>query len=306
MKKAILLLLVAVAFCSSCKKDQKKGPATPPKTYKVNFNVSDFTQILVGQSTNTPHTDGLKTNTTPPLSSYIDVLYYYVINSNNTLVRSLEQLSDASNFGTIADELPAGSYTIIFAAGKTGLNAGAFETLDQAYLKGYGTGTPALPWKDTFFKKFTITVTAAGVNQSVSLDRIVSQLTLNIEDAIPANAHSIEITARTYLEYSFLTAGPYPTPPTDNFVSTFIIPASAIGTTNYKVSLITLNTTDPSSVKIVCKDASGNILASTIVNNVIMHPNTQTILSGQLFATNSQFNLTANAKWDPATINISF
>jgi hypothetical protein len=306
MKKAILLLLVAAVSFFSCKKDQKKVGSPPVKTYKINYSVSDFTQTIVGQSTNNPHTDGLKTNDSPPLSSYVDAIYYYVYNPNGALLHSLVQPSSASNFGTIADELPAGTYTVVFVGGKTGLNIVNTAYYTSAYLGGYGAGSQGLPWQDTFFKKFTLTVTTSDITQSVSFDRIVSQLTVNVEDTIPANAYSIAVTARTYLRYSFATPGPFPTPPVDNFVSTFIIPISAKGTTNYKVSVITLNTTDPSSVKIVCYDANAKILASTIVNNVIVYPNTQTILSGQLFATDNQFSLTANVKWDPTVINITF
>jgi hypothetical protein len=307
MRRAILFLLVAVAFCSSCKKDQKKDFVLPAKTYKVNFNVADFTQTLVGNSANNLHTDGLKTNTTPPLSSVIDEIDYYVFNSAGVLKHYLKQQSTVTNFGTITDALPAGTYTVVFAAGKTGLYV--FQNgLTNSWLEGYGTHDPLLPWQDTFFKKISLTVGDADINQSVALDRIVSQLTVNIEDVIPANAYSIKITARTYTQFFFDTgsiikAGTNNTP-NDNFAATIVIPASAKGTTNYKASISTLNTDAPSTVVIGCYDSAGNALASVSVNNVIVHTNTQTILSGQLFGTNNLFGITVNSKWD--TINSSF
>lgn len=313
MKKAIIFLLVAVAFCSSCKKDPKKGVVTPAKTYKVNFNVSDFTQTLTGQSTNHPRTDALKTNDTPPLSSFIDIIYYYVYDSSDKLVHYFVQQSSAANFGSIVDALPAGSYTVVFAAGKTGLKIGStlFNGSPQdpkgfLFLNGYGN--TGLPWQDTFFKKIPLTVTASNITQSITMDRIVSEVTVNVEDVMPANAYSIKVTARSYLRFFFATAGVtanFNSPPVDNFVQTFIIPAAAKGTTNYKVSEITLNTTDPSTVIIGCYDSGGAVLASTVVNNVVVHPNTQTILSGHLFGVDNQFGITANAKWD-TPITVSF
>jgi hypothetical protein len=311
MKKAILFLFMAVAFCSSCKKDQKKGAVTPAKTYKVNFNVSDFTQTLAGQSTNNLHTDGLKTNDAPPLSSFIDIIYYYVFDSTGKTIHYFAQQSNAVNFGSITDALPAGNYTVAFAAGKTGLRIGSLiykgspqDGLGALFLDGYGS----LPWKDTFFKKIPLTVTASNITQTITMDRIVSQVTINAEDVMPANAYSIKVTARSYLRFAFATAsiaGNFDNPPVDNFVQTFIIPASAKGTTNYKVSEITLNNTDPSTVIIGCYDSGGNVLASTVVNNVVVHPNTQTILSGHLFGVDNQFGITVNAKWG-TPITVSF
>ena len=334
MKKAILLLFVAVAFCASCKKDQKKGPAVTGKTYKVNFDVSGFTQELINHSANKPRTEGLETNDTPPLSSAIANIYYYVFDSGGRLLHYLTQPSSATNFGNIADQLPAGSYTIVLAAGQdnllvrnssTGQIAGTttVELLRDLYLGGYYHFDPItttetdLPWQDTFYKKIALTVTDSDINQSVTMDRIVSQVTVDITDAIPANAHSITVTARTY-RYFFLssgdvTANPLPNNfttsgvgPVDNLATTFIIPDAAKGTTDYKVSLLTLNNTDPSSVLINCYDASNNVLGSVKVDNVIMHPNTQTILSGNLFGTSNHFGVTLNGKWDPSTINVPF
>lgn len=336
MKKAILLLFVAVAFCSSCKKDQKKGPAVTGKTYKVNFDVSGFTQELVGNSANKLHTNGLKANDTPPLSLAISNIYYYVFDSNGHMLHHLTQPSSATNFGNIADQLPAGSYTIVLAAGQDNLivtDAHAYtgqsssvttsSLLRDIYLGGYYHYDPVtttetdLPWQDTFFKKIALTVTDSNINQSVTMDRIVSQVTVDVTDAIPANAHSITVTARTY-KYFFLssgdiTANPLPynfsasqVGPVDNLKTTFIIPDVAKGTTNYKVSLLTLNNTDPSSVLINCYDASNNVLGSVKVDNVTMHPNTQTILSGNLFGASNNFGVTLNGKWDPSTINVPF
>ena len=300
-------MFMAIAVCSSCKKDQKKGSVPPAETHKVNFNVSDFTETLVDHSTNKTHTDGLKTNATQPLSSFIDEIYYFVFDKNGKFVHYFEQLSSASNFGSVSDELPAGTYTVVFAAGKSGLliandysSQFTQTNIVNFRLAGYGS----LPWLDTFFDKFQITVTKSDITQSITLDRIVSQLTVNVLDAIPANAYRIQVTAISYKNYYFskgLVSGE-----SAEFNQTFIIPAAAKGTTNYKVSLMTLNTETPSIVIIKCFDSSGAIMASASVNNVVVHANTQTILTGNLFnGVDNKFGITVNAKWD-APIFVSF
>ena len=306
MKKAILFLFVAVMFFCSCKKDQKKGPVTPSKTYKVNFNVSAFTQEIIGSTKNQLQTEGLKSNSTIGIQNYLTELYYVVTEKNDynqTPVHMLKQDSTASNFGTISDNLPAGDYTIMIAAGKKDLLFSTTHSGDIGPHWDINYQPFRSPWKDTFFDKFDITVSGA-INQSVTLNRIVGQLEVNILDAIPANASSFGVTVNdenfTYIVY-----------PSEIFrdLSTLTIktaiPPALIGTTNYKKDIIINNTGTPFTVTIVCYDASNVPIGTAIVNNVTCEKNRKTILSGKLFGTNNTFNVNLSP-WNPTPVTTPF
>ena len=107
------------------------------------------------------------------LEPYLDVLFYYVFDSNGDWVHhAMQDSTFCDQFGIINDSLQNGTYTIIIAAGKTGLqdsNGGAGTTIAQSYVT-YG----GIDWQDTFFKRFSITITGSDVNQAVVLNRIVT------------------------------------------------------------------------------------------------------------------------------------
>lgn len=298
MKKKLLYGIILSVLLFSCKKDHNSG--TAKKTYSVKFNVSDFIQTI-GNAPSKKEVNKIKTNaTTIPISNYLTQLYYYVFDSNGEIIHSLTQDSSTTNFGNIADNLPEGTYTIVIAAGKSGLS---FQTnpplLSQTKLSYPG------PWKDTFLKKFQITVSDGGVNQVVKLDRIVGQLEVNILDALPATAKSISIKISPESSgYSVGTSTPY-TSGVD-VTTTTDIPASAAGTTNYKTYCIVANTITPFTVSITCYDASKKVLGSAEVTNVTCQPNTKTILSGNLAGGNVVFKISLNSAWDPTTIQIPF
>jgi len=78
------------------------------------------------------------------------------------------------------------------------------------------------------------------------------------------------------------------------------IPASAIGTTNYKITAIIGNTTTPMSVRIICYDSANNTIADKTIGSVNSDINVKTILSGKLFsASSNSFTVGVNNTWDP-------
>jgi hypothetical protein len=67
-----------------------------------------------------------------------------------------------------------------------------------------------------------------------------------------------------------------------------------------------LNTITPFDATITCYDASNKPLGQATVTNITLQVNTQTILSGNLFGSNTGFTTTLNHNWDPTTINVPF
>jgi len=306
MKKAILYFAMATLFLFSCKKDHSGSNDKPAqKLYQVNFNLSGFTETISNSTNNKLKVNSLKTSA---ITDYLKVLYYFVFDTGGKLVHSLTQDSTAANFGAISDNLPLGTYTVVIATGQKGLSVendaygSTITKISDTYLY-YGPSVTS-PWKDTFFNKFQLTVSGTNVNQSVSGSRLVGQLEVNIEDAIPATASKMEITVTseshqyyisTELAHSF-----------DPYVITTPIPNAIKGTTNYKLDNILLNTYTPFTVKIVCYDASSKALGTALVTNVTCEKNKKTILSGELFGSSNTFNITLNSAWDPTPIVVPF
>jgi len=306
MKKAILFCIAVSVLLFSCKKDQSKIAKIAQKTYKVNFNVSGFAQTVINTTNGKLQLNALRTDATIAITNYLDVLYYYVFETNDAnrnLVHSLVQDSTMSNFGTIADNLPAGTYIVVIAAGKKGL-----VPIDE--LGGYhALGTLAVtynaPWQDTFFDEFQLTVSDGDVHQNVTLSRIVGQLEVNVEDAIPAAAKSISITTSSKgSQFGFLNQQMAITSIPVTFTTT--LPDSVKGKTNFKIDHILGNIGAPFNVNIVCYDASQNVLGTAIVDSVICQANKRTILSGKLIGSNNTFNVNLNGAWNATPITIPF
>ncbi len=312
MKKLLLYSLAVFLFASSCSKErssQNKPPVNTGKKYAVKFNVDGFTQTI-----NTINKKTLDAVTPSGIAGNATVLYYYAQNSAGSFVTQIKQTSASAGFGTVTDSLPAGTYTILLLAGQTGLKTSYLDLSAQnAGLKGfYFTYNIApgqfAPWQDTFYKKFTITVSDQGLTQSVSLDRVVGEIQVNVEDAIPANLKTIKLNFN-YEDAGFRVDVEQPVNTFSSprsYTTTTTIPDTAIGKTNFKINTIIGNTITPINVTITCLDAANNTLSVTTVPNVSCQKNVKTVLSGKLFANASAFNISVDPTWDPAPINIHF
>ncbi len=320
MKKLLLYSLAVFLFVSSCSKErssQSKPPVNTGKKYAVKFNVDGFTQTI-----NTINKKTLDAVTPGGLADNAAVLYYYAQNSAGAYVSVIKQTSAMAGFGTITDSLAAGTYTIALIAGggpqptqpgsPPGLEIASIGAMGPGFLHMYCTYAlnhgQFRPWQDTFDKVFTITVGSQGVTQSVSLNRIDGEIEVNIQDAIPANLKTVQLSFkyedsgyRIDADSSFNTLdNPY------TYVKPVTIPDTAVGKTNYKINTIICNTRAPMTVTITCLDASNNTLSVTTVPNVRCQKNIKTVLSGNLFAGASVFQVSFDPTWDPTPINISF
>lgn len=296
MRRALLCLVLPVLLFCSCKKEHSASTNPASKKYQVNFNVSGFTDEIMGSAGGRQQVNALRTDASG-IAGSIDVLYYYAYNSVGTQISHVYQDSTYSDFGNITDSLEAGTYTIVFAGGKPGMN------INSAYIEGYGT--TIIPWKDTFFQESTLTVSGGNINQNINMNRIVAELSIDILDQIPATATKIVLTvSQDYEYYSFSTQTPNTA--VSPRTTTFTLPSSVLGTSNYKNSIIMLNTITPFTVTIVCYDSKNDPLGQATISNVTLQPNTETILSGDLFGNSTGFTTTLNHTWDPGTINYPF
>jgi hypothetical protein len=323
MKKKQLpfFALFAVCLFFSCKREKANETKPSSRTYKVTFNVSDFTQTILNTTSKKKEINSLKVDSaTNNIAAYTAVLDLSIFDAQGNLVRKLQQAAGAANYGIVADSLAAGTYTVVIDAGQSLLKLSAGEVSTSLplhpdlttgilyYRSPVSVGRPANegPWFDTFYKKFQLTVTNAPINQNVILDRIVSKLEVDFNDAIPLNAARVDVFVRKESFEFGINNGLPQTVNTDTITFHYPIPASAKGTSNYSVSQIMLNTGTPFSVILTAYDSANKIIAIHSVDNVTCQANKRTILTGNFSSTSpdNSLKVSLNSSWGaPTTVN---
>lgn len=309
MNRTLLFLSAVALFFVSCKKEYSASTAPSGKKYAVALNVSNFSAYRASFSSPTHglsvrhRSATLAVGDTVGVSTYFDVLYYYVFDSSGHLVhRVMQDSTMCDRFGLITDSLQSGTYTIVMAAGKSGLQGISGGTFAQSNIT-YG----GIDWQDTFFKEFSISVSGSDINQTVLLSRIVTKLELNLLDAIPSNANTIVLGVYPeFPQYQFDNPNPAGAP--DTLFTTINIPAAAKGKTGFTYDKILGNQLALFSVSVVCKDVSGHVIGSAHASNVQCNANEKTILSGDLFsapATGQSFTVKIDTAWGGSS-TISF
>jgi len=329
MKKTLFLLTIAAIIFSSCKKEHGlTTKASSAKKYAVNIRVANFTVSHGNFALRTKASQlASSSDTLTNLASYVDRLYYVVVDSNFKWVKTIAQDSTMANMGTITDSLAPGNYNIGIVAGKNELKIGppgilannplygyAGQSWQGSFWSAYPNGYVGLPWEDTFQDEFPITVSAQNISQTITLNRVVGKLEVTLLDNIPANADSLFVS----------NYGPGPANSfSDAFAAVnnnyrFAIPASAKGRSNFTIDILIYNNIgiyygDGSvhpvqQFTITCKDAGGNVLGTSTANPVAIYPNQKTILSGNLFNNSAPQSFTAqiDTAWSSGVTQAGF
>jgi hypothetical protein len=241
----------------------------------------------------------------------------------------------ADPFNVITDSLAAGTYTIVVTGSNKDIGINNDDTgngYDFTFYNPllppseYGLparaavyvdeGVDAIPQsQQIYFAKLQITVGNQNSTQSICINRIVGQLEVDLEGAIPSNVAWIGVAREgEYEGYSFYNEVP--------FEDTFLqdqpsgwdsdmgkITASDRAKTTYKTDRFVMNTVTPISVRLFALDANFNIILQKTIANVRIYKNKRTILSGKLFSTDpatQQFTINANQAWAPDAPVIHF
>jgi hypothetical protein len=313
MKKIFYFTIILSTVLFSCKKESKKSTQQP--TYNVSFNVSGFsatTMPFQANSVKGAKSDALTGRYLAALNTQITNLIYMVYDSNGNQIHIINQASTQADFGTIADVLPAGNYVIYFV-GYQALQSYFVDILPTS-LNFVNTTSGALTqFPDCFVDKVSLTVSPSTPAQNITLSRIDAELTVDIKDAIPSNAVTLQAAlSKEYLRYN-LSAGAIDTTTSNGATISSTIPSASIGTTDYTFSGIVLNTLHPFNVVLRCLDKNNNVIATKTVSNVTCQINKQTILSGDLFgggtsgnSVNSSFAVSIDTTWNaPDTLAFS-
>ncbi len=315
MKRFLYILTLVSVLLFSCKKDQRYKATPAQKKYDVKFNVSDLNQQIIDVAKGEQQLNSLKT--TNSLGEILDVLYYAVFKPDGSLVTFIMQKSSQANFGTVTDQLPAGTYEIDFVGGKSGLVVGPFlmgspsasyKYHSFSYTNNISQGSGGvLGWNDLFFKQLNLTVPAGNLSQDVTLNRVTAKLTIKLLDTLPADAQHIDVKLSTeYPEFTFDKSNLKQYGNGQPVTYSFTTPSSFAGTTNYIMSMLVMNTVTPVTVTIDAYNSAGTRIGEAVVNNILLQNNTQTILSGKLFGSSNGVNTGLNTAWDGNFITVNF
>lgn len=282
MRRMIIALALAVgatfAGCEHLEIPSENGNADVKETKNITFAVrGGFSQTFTRATTAVGETS----MTDLWVLDYVD----------GELVQQVKQASTDEDFGSPTLSLTLGSHEIYFVA-----SAGGSPVLNTDGHK-ITWGVP----RDTFWKKLSLGVSAStGGNQSVTLERVATRLSVNIEDALPAELAKIEIQPQTwYYGVDYLTGGG-----TDAKSEAFTIniPASYAGRTNTMVAVFGMSMADEftTDVTIRAKDGDGGTITSEVIDDAPMQRNRSTDYTGTLFLSENVYGVSVDDTWGTA------
>jgi hypothetical protein len=238
----------------------------------------------------------------------------YTIRLNDSIIlEGFEIPLGRQTFGCIKDTLPAGSYTIVMLASNARYSINnrnetniQYEYLPLAdasfyYTRGLDVWSVA---GDTFFKKFSLSVTAENATHNVTLDRIVGKAEINILDSRPGTVFKF-LFINDFEAYKFSNEQPFnQTYDADNEQLLPSIP----GREKLSYSKFLLNTIAPLDVIIKVYE-NGNLSATKTVKDVRFYKNKRTVLTGHIYseaAASTGFSVKVNDQFDPDSIVVKF
>lgn len=203
---------------------------------------------------------------------------------------AIHQTSEDTDFGSPTVPLSLGNHHLYFIASRSqspSLNTDA-HTLSFAKVR------------DTFYKDVSLNVTSASTgSQTVMLDRVVTKLRVVINDAVPADAATFEITpAVWYYSMDYLTGEPVSATASQPIAIT--IPASSLGNTGEILSIFCLSGAGDfiTDIAIACKALDESTLGQATISSAPMRQNRVTEYSGKLFSGQSGFGVSLLSAWD--------
>jgi uncharacterized protein YcfL len=243
-------------------------------------------------------------------------------------ITGLREYTTTDPYNIITDSLAAGTYTVVLAATSNengiGINdndsqldfgIAIYSLLPQAVVYA-GQGLDAIPRsQDLFFSKSTLVVGDQNVTSNVTMNRVVGQLEVDLQDAVPANVAYIYIGRQNedggYLINTGTSA--YADEFVDDFGALFdpdfdTITSTETGKTGLLLYRYIWNTATTVNIVLEAHDKYNNVLFTKTISNVQFYKNRKTILTGKLFNNTStaQFSITANQAWGPDAPTINF
>ena len=286
MRKFVFFMLAAMLL-TSCEKslvnddEVEKNPSVSTTDGKrFTFTVKgDFSEEWKSVTRGYLQADGKDMTDLWVLDYMGDVLVQQIHQSDNT----------SEDFGRPSITLAYGSHHVYLVASR-----GVSPTLS--------TTNGTITWtnvRDTFWKDYAVeVVSTSNGNRAVTLDRIVTKLTLKFTDAVSANASTINFTPSSwYYTLNYKTGEPT-TATTSQTISTSV-PGSYIGNTDVLISYFSLSpSTDwTTDVNVNSKDGDNNIIGQGNMSGVPLKRNRATEYSGPLFSSGGTVTTSLNTDW---------
>lgn len=288
MRKCVIALLAAMVL-TACEKEITSNNGEDVTMYDDSAIVGKkFTFTVKGDFTDEwkPVTRGYLAADDKDMTD-LWVLDYV----GDELVQQLHQSDNtAEDFGRPSMTLAYGTHHVYFVASR-----GTSPVLN--------TDAGTITWssvRDTFWKDYEVTVVStSNGNRAVTLDRVVTKLSLAFTDAISADATTINMTPATWYYGLNYTTGE-PTAATASQTNIMQVPAGYAGRTDVSAAYFSISpssewTTD---VTVNSKDADGNIIGQGSMTAVPMKRNRVTEYSGPLFTSGGAMSLSLNTTWD--------
>jgi hypothetical protein len=297
MKQKLLVgLLLCVVFACT-----KQNDTTPPVTNQqksvLKISVADFIQKVKPMlATSARESSSSSTARDSSLTGISDI-YYFLFSQDGQVVSYRHQTSTESNFGTISDSIPAGTYWATVAASPAQIDVYPSEGLFSIPTVD-NTISGAFP--DIFYSRQLVTIGQEPISVSMpTLERIMSRLEVNIPDMISSDSVSIAVRYENAAIKLF----------TGTSVDGFAF-GGGLSVTQRSVGvfsdLVAKNSTGGSRItlNIIYRERSTQNMKTKSVD-VYMYTNRTTVVSGKLFQpivepgrVNGDFTITVNKEWN--------
>lgn len=272
-----LFLAGIVLLAASCSTESESTLSNENAMAPVKVHVSNFSM-----SVDDFQGGGAQTRATA-VADYSNIkavtLAFYT--SDGTEQYKATQLKDDAStyttFGSFSLSLPMGSYTMVVLA--YDLKEGDVFALTNKTQAGYTAGSV----HDTFAATQAVTISnTSAVDISATLDRVVSRLGVVSSDVRTANAASVRLTLSGGAKLFNPTTGLATT--NTGFSNTATISAAVGSTTGTQAYMYLATDEQTMNVTIETLDADGNVLFSSVVNNVPFKRNRYTKLTGSMYS----------------------
>ncbi|SEO13255.1 Major fimbrial subunit protein (FimA) [Mucilaginibacter gossypiicola] len=291
------LLAIGVFTLFSCKKDHKPTPPTNDKLYTLNFNMKS------NLATNSVQSKLAVNAADTSLTNNVKKITYLLYDSQGKLKTFLNQDPTFSNFGTITDQAPNGTYYVYFVG-----NGGVDGESDFLHAS---VGRSSL---DTYYAADTVVVNGANISSNLTMHRLNSLLELNIQDAIPNTISSITVTDAVPYGNLLLKDTTYLAFPNGQLVNqgttSHTFTNAEKGTTNFKIrmNIFPAQVLHTITINVYATGFTQPIGNPIVIKNVKFIANAKTILSGTVFdkTTNNQnnFHISIEPGWNTTNINL--
>lgn len=281
--KKLLILAAAACTLAACEKPSidDATPTHPIEGKKFTFTLKgDFSDEWKPVTRGYLQADGK------------DLTDVWVLDyQDGALVQQLHQSDNtAADFGKPSMNLAYGEHHVYFVASR-----GTEPTLN--------TTDGTITWgsvRDTFWKDYEVTVVStSNGNRAVTLDRVVTKLSLAFTDAISSDAATINFTPDTwYYGLNYKTGEP--TAATTSQTNIMTLPSGYAGRTDVSVSYFSISPSTEWSTDVIVnsKDADGKIIGQGSMTSVPLKRNRVTEYSGPLFTSGGQMSLALNSTWE--------